>query len=43
MRWEYPGEVPPKWKPVSPPVYAPMAPPPFKLKIKLTGLTGSSQ
>lgn len=42
MRWEYPGELPPKWKaaPVPPPVVTPMAPPPLKLKIKLKGLTG---
>jgi hypothetical protein len=43
MRWEYPGELPPKWKaaPVPPPpVVMPMAPPPLKLKIKLKGLTG---
>jgi hypothetical protein len=35
MRWEYPGEIPPKWKPVVQPVVTPMAPPPLKLKIKL--------
>ena len=41
MRWEYPGELPPKWKPAPAPVIGPMGPPPLKLKIKLKGLTGS--
>jgi hypothetical protein len=40
MRWEYPGDLPPKWKAEPAPVVAPMAPPPLKLKIKLKGLTG---
>ena len=40
MRWEYPGELPPKWKLAPRPVVEPMAPPPLKLKIKLKGLTG---
>lgn len=42
MRWEYPGEVPPRWTgPERPaPVVAPMAPPPLKLKIKLKPLSG---
>ena len=42
MRWEYPGELPPKWAAPEPPplVVAPMAPPPLKLKIKLKGLSG---
>lgn len=42
MRWEYPGEKPPKWKLLPPPSVTPMAPPPLKLKIKLKPLTGES-
>jgi len=43
MRYEYPGDLPPKWTAEPPPVPAPMAPPPppLKLKIKLKGLSGS--
>ena len=40
MRWEYPGEAPPKWPAEPASVVTPMAPPPIKLKIKLKGLTG---
>jgi len=42
MRWEYPGEVAPKWKMGDRIVVAPMAPPSLKLKIKLKGLTAGS-
>ena len=42
MRWEYPGELAPKWKQDDSIVVAPMAPPPLKLKIKLKGLTAGS-
>jgi hypothetical protein len=39
MRYELPGDVPPKW--TGPATILPvvtMAPPPIKLKLKLTGL-----